>query len=149
MNRKQRESGVDGVSRRAFGVAGLAALIASQSHAEGLKPAAGQFGQINKLTAKHGQVAALRGKLLVLTGLLVASLPDALTYEVLSCDGDPETIWTIELWTSAEAHTSAVAAQSVQAMIAQIRQFVERFENVATFNTIAPVVSRRSAAANE
>lgn len=132
------------ISRRGFAATGLVALFASQVEAGGIKPAAGQFGQINKLTAKAGKVAALYAELCAVAGALVAALPNALTYEVLANESDPDTLWTIELWPSAEVHTKSVSTPGVQASISRCRVLTERFENVATFDTRQPIGVRQS-----
>lgn len=124
------------ISRRAFAGAGLFALLAS--HSESAAPTgAGRFGQINKLKAKTGAVAALHAELTAVAGPLVAALPGKLTYEILSSEADPGTLWTVEIWASADLHAKSVATQSVQASIARCRLLTQHFENLATFTLSA------------
>ena len=44
-----------------------------------------------------------------------------LAYEVGVHDGDPDTVFVIELWESAEAHQASLALPEVQASIAEAR----------------------------
>ncbi|KHL02400.1 putative quinol monooxygenase [Sinomonas humi] len=61
-----------------------------------------------------------------------------LTYEVGINDDEPETVFVVEIWESAEAHRSSLAAPEVQASIAAARPLLSgafggfRFEIVGS-----------------
>jgi len=74
--------------------------------------------------ANVGTLGALPGKRDELVAHLTkhsAGMPGCLAYEVGVNDEQPDTVFVVELWESAEAHQASLALPEVQASIAAAR----------------------------
>lgn len=93
--------------------------------------------------ANTGSLGALPGKRDELVALLTRPSADlaetgCLLYEVGVSDDEPDTVFVVELWESAEAHRASLGLPSVQAAIAEARPLLSgvmgghRFEVVGS-----------------
>ncbi len=76
--------------------------------------------------ANAGTLGSLPGKRDELVALLTRrsdalSAAGCLAYEVGVSDDEPDTVFVVELWTSADAHRDSLALPEVQAAIAEAR----------------------------
>lgn len=90
-----------------------------------------RYGLCGKLVAVDGQGDVLAGHLLD----AAAALGDAagcLLYVVNRDPGEPEAVWVMELWESADAHRASLELDAVQQLITRARPVIasmgERFE---------------------
>jgi quinol monooxygenase YgiN len=69
-----------------------------------------------------------------------------LLYEVGVNDKDPDTVFVVELWESAEAHAASLQLPSVQAAIARARPLLSGVINGSRFSVLgSPLASELSA----
>jgi quinol monooxygenase YgiN len=69
-----------------------------------------------------------------------------LLYEVGVNDNDPDTVFVVELWESAEAHAASLQLPSVQAAIARARPLLSGVMNGSRFSVLgSPIASELSA----
>lgn len=129
------------ISRRDVGVAGIFALVSAA--ALGANRKSGQFGQVNRMTAKPGQRAALEAEIVAVAGALRAARPGVLLYQALPDPAEIDILWTVELWPDAETHARAVATPLIKESIYRCRALIARFENLATFdaNSAKPLLN--------
>jgi quinol monooxygenase YgiN len=79
---------------------------------------------LNQLTAKPGQ----RGRvveILLESGKLFDDNPACLLYLVTEAADHPDRIWVIDLWTSKQAHTEALAAPELRPFVEQAIPLLE------------------------
>lgn len=89
------------------------------------------YGVCGKLVATPGQGDALAGHLLDAAEAL-ADVAGCRLYVVSRDPAEPEAVWVVEVWDSAEAHRASLELDAVQQLIARARPVIasmgERFE---------------------
>ncbi len=89
------------------------------------------YGLIGKLSAIAGQGDTLAGHLLEAAAAL-EELATCLMYVVSRDPADPDAVWVMEVWESADAHRGSLELRAVQELIARARPLIagmgERFE---------------------
>jgi len=113
----------------------------------------GEYGLCGKMVAVAGQGSALAGYLLEAAAAL-DDLDACRLYVVSRDPEDPDAVWVIEVWESAEAHLGSLQLAAVQELIARARPIIasmgERFEMAPIGGkglTSAPPPGREGAAA--
>lgn len=81
------------------------------------------YGLIGKIRTAQGAAERLTD---ILAGL--GSLPGCISYVPALDAEDPDVVWVVELWESAEAHAASLQLPEVQAAIAEGRPLIVGFE---------------------
>ncbi len=89
------------------------------------------YGLFGKLMAIAGEGDTLAGHLLE-ASVAVEELPACRMYVVSRDPADPEAVWVMEVWESADVHRGSLQLAAVQELIARARPLIagmgERFE---------------------
>jgi quinol monooxygenase YgiN len=89
------------------------------------------FGVCGKIVATEGNGDVLAGYLLDAASAL-EDVRECQLYAVSRDPGEPEAVWVVEFWDSAEAHRASLELSVVQQLIARARPIIatmgERFE---------------------
>ena len=76
------------------------------------------YGLISNFKATPGNGASLGAILVEASGMMTA-LDACHTYSVSIEEGDPDSIWVTEIWSSKEAHDASLADGDVRALISR------------------------------
>jgi len=89
------------------------------------------YGLCGKIVATTGNGDALAGYLLD-AALALEDVGDCQLYAVSRDPAEPEAVWVVEFWDSAEAHRASLELSAVQELISRARPLIasmgERFE---------------------
>jgi quinol monooxygenase YgiN len=125
------------VSKRTA-LTGAGALAAMAMFARPAGAATPGFGQINKLTAKPGQKAALAEIL----KHDMDHVPECLGYMVSEDAKEDGVFWVTEFWDSEAGHSNAMTRPGLKAAVAASRPLVSKFENVAVLRPMLESFAR-------
>ncbi len=115
---------VEGVlSRREFGGAGAALLLAASDSGKAAEAADALYGLIGEIKAAPGKRTELIGYLLEGSG----EMPGNLAYVVAEDAADPDTIWITEVWRSKADHEASLGLPQVTQAIAKARPILAGF----------------------
>jgi quinol monooxygenase YgiN len=83
-----------------------------------------EFALLNRLTAKPGQRDRVV-EILLESGKLFDDNPACIVYLVGESRDDPNLIWVVDLWTSAESHAKALEAPELRPYVTECMPLLE------------------------
>ncbi|TYA13462.1 antibiotic biosynthesis monooxygenase [Paenibacillus faecis] len=86
-----------------------------------------KFGMTAKLVAHEGRRDALLGILLE-AAQAMKTVDGCELYAINVDDGDPDSIWIMEIWRDADAHAASLNLEATQAVISKGRPFIAKME---------------------